>query len=187
MSIIKIQSQSGNNCIRLSQLLENCPEYNCLKDPSMSLDLDNLYQITQKCFIDLNNQIENTYAQKKNQTGGSKTNIEDISQPSNNFFDGTPFTNVKDLYINVRKYMKLHQITHLTEKTMIPYGIILSTLNLPDDLIVLGQLYPDLIQYLSKNQLVEVLNFETLIPIGIFINQIDMNNINHLKLENNKL
>ena len=78
--------------------------------------------------------------------------------------------------------MKLHQINRLTEKTMIPYGIILSTLNLPDDLIILGQLYPDLIQYLSQNQLVEILNFETLIPIGIFINQIDMNNINHLKL-----
>jgi len=177
MNILK---KDCKNCVQLGKLLEKCPEYQCLRNPSMSLDVDNIYQLTVNCFNDFNNKIMKSM---KQQVGGSNDLVGPGPQPSANVFDGTPISNVKDLYVNVGKYMKLHKISHLTEKTLIPYGIILSTLNLPDDLIILNELYPDLIKYLVVNNIIDNLNFDTLVPIGIFINEIDMDNINHIKVD----
>ena len=173
MNILK---KNSTECATLKQLIANCPNYKCLKNPSMSLNIKNLYQLTAQCFDELNKKIE-----IKNQVGGTDV-VGPGPQPSGDLYDGIPITNVKDLYLNVRKYMKLHNIINLTEKTLIPYGIILSTLNLPNNMIILSQLYPDLTKYLAKNKLSGKLNFETLIPSGIFLNNIDLNNINHLKL-----
>ena len=180
MNILK-NSPSGQKCVRLSQFLKECPDYQCIKDPAMSLNIADLYQLTSQCFKELNNKIEEL--QTSNQTGGGKSDLTGPGpQPSGDLYDGTPLTNVKNLYLNVRKYMKLHKIPQLNETTVIPYGIILSTLNLPNNLVILNEFYPNLSQYLSKNKLVDKLNFETLVPIGIFLNETDLNNINHFKL-----
>ncbi len=78
--------------------------------------------------------------------------------------------------------MQIHKIAQLKVDTLLPYGIILSTLNLPDDIEFLSDIYPDFIQYLMDNNLVEDVNFETLLPAGIFLNDTDIKNINHFKL-----
>ena len=182
MNLIK---KNSKECVKLADFLQSCPNYQCLDHPSSSLDLDNLYQLTSSCF----NQLNHTFKVKRLQSRKSIAEQRgggDVSgpgpQPSGAIYDGTPISNVKDLYINVRKYMELHKISQLTEKTMIPYGIILSTLNIPNDLIVLNQIYPHIVSYLSKKQLTDNLHFETLLPIGLFVNETDMHNINHLKL-----
>lgn len=168
MNIIK---NDRSKCVALSNVLETCPDYKCLKDPSRNINLENIYQMTLECFDNLKPHKIN------NQSGGSHIKYE----PSGDLYDGTPFSNVKDLYVNVKKYMKLHNIVLLEEDQLIPYGIILKTLNLPDNPLVLSEIYPQFIEYIAKNN-IEDLNFGTLIPIGFFMNEADINNINHLKI-----
>lgn len=140
-----------------------------------TLNLPNLTKLTEKFFNDLNDRLRKKIFKNKfsPQKGGAMDDI----------YDNSSYSNIKDLYINVKKYMALHMINHLNTQTLIPYGIILSTLNLPNDLIILNELYPNLVKYLSKNDGIDNLYFDTLIPIGIFLGKIDINNINHLTLQ----
>jgi hypothetical protein len=183
--------RKDHSCVKLKDFLIQCPSYECLKHPAQSLDFDNLYQTTLQCFKKINSQVlkssqrsQRSHSSQQSQRGGGNQDLVGPGpQPSGDLYDGTPISNVKDLYINIRNYMKMHKIIQLTSDTLIPYGIILSTLNLPKDLQILGRLYPDLIDYLVENELVDKLTFETLIPIGNIINDMDMHNINHLKLD----
>ena len=161
MNFLKTDDKKTKKVVKLSELLENYPECCHLKDPSMTIDLENLHKLTLEYFKNINDQIEK---KQNNQSGGSLKLI----RPSPHSIDVASFSNVKNLYLNVCNYMKLHRIPQLTGKTLIPYGIVLSTLNLPDDLIILSHLYHDLISYLIKNQLIDKLNFETLIPMRLF-------------------
>ncbi len=166
-----LKTPDSQPCHSLDEYLHKCPNFQCVEQPALQLDLTQLTQITNQCFQSLNQKLKNM----SQQTGGG-TKPKDSQQ-----------LKISQLYQNVIYYLKLHNISHLTSKTLIPYGIIVSTLQLPDDTDILQALYPDLMPYLSNvNNSIEI-NFQTQIPVGIFLNNTDIKNINKKILFNIQL
>ena len=177
---IKIVLNDGSGCDQLKMVFSKCKDYTCGQSKENEINTDDLMDITTELFSQLNQKISISLEQSGG--GNGHIDIDKPEEPSSNLFDGTPVSDVKILYVNMRKYMKLHKIVRLTEEIMIPYGIILSALNLPDDITFLHELYPDFVQYLSKNKIIDHLTDQTPLPIVLFLNEIDIHNINHLKM-----
>ena len=129
------------------------------KHPSDSLNIDQLYELTQQEFRKCNQRLR-TQSQQK---GG-----------------GQEIPNVKELYTNIKAYMNVHSIDTITSQTMIPYGNVLSALNLPNDISIFKQLYPQLITYWHTHKIRIPPTFETVIPIGLVLADSDLNHINNI-------
>ncbi len=161
---MNILTKDKKKYVSLTQFLNECPNYECFSNTEhINVDFDQIYKLTTKYFDQINSKIGNNHV---NQLGGG--------------FDKL-IQDINTLYNNIKRYMKLHKIEKITKKTMIPYGIILSTLNFPNDLQILGKIYPEFISYLIDENMLDFLNFNSFIPIGIFLNDNDLYNINHTK------
>ena len=91
-------------CQQLRQIITSCPASYC---PRQDLDLDNLGQLFQSCFKDLNQKL--TKKIKGFKKGGFRD--EEINPKEN-------------LYQNIATYAKIHQMDHVDSWTLIPQGLL---------------------------------------------------------------
>lgn len=113
------------------------------------INTNRIYQFTINCFDKL------IYNLKSEQTGGGDYQSIDLNL----------------LYKNMTDYAHTHNIRKYQKKTILPYGIILSALNLPNDPHILNLIYPALSDY-------DYSSFDSKLPLGIFLDDQDIFKIN---------
>ncbi len=179
--IALIKNDGTQQCVALQTVLDQCPNFDCSgqSEVGTSLNLAQVYQITSDCFANLNRKIAQTQ-KTLNQSGGGCNRM--LSQQG----DGIK-VNIDDLKKNLHQYLVLHNITQLTDATSLPFGIIISTLNLPNDFEILSELCPYLKEYLAESYPNGTafdsngqINKGVLIPIGVMLDVEDIEDINRL-------
>lgn len=177
--IALIKNNGTQECVSLAQVLDQCPNFDCINNPSINLNLNQLYQITSKCFANLNRKIQH----KQSNSNASLIN----NQSGGGCSLSSQTSDVEDLKKNLHQYLVLHNIKQLEDQTLLPFGIIISSLNLPNDFGILAELCPHLKDYLDDaypNHTAVDSNGQidkgVLIPIGVMLDVNDIQDINRL-------
>jgi hypothetical protein len=180
--IALIKNNGTQECVSLQQVLNQCPNFDCFNDPGNNLNLDQLYQITSTCFTNLNHKISQKQTAMGNNQSGGGCNLSSLTVSR----DGIT-VDIEELKKNLHQYLVLHNIKQLQDHTLLPFGIIISSLNLPNDFEILSELCPYLKDYLDDaypNHTAFDSNGQidkgVLIPIGVMLDVTDIGDINRL-------
>jgi len=122
------------------------------------INLDNIYDYT----IQLFDKIKKNIMPTDKQTGGGVKSKK------------------TQIYENVGEYMKIHNINNLSSSTFIPYGVLASSMNLTNNKKILKNKYPLFNEYISSFKLNKQITFDTLVPIGTFLSNRDIDSINKM-------